>query len=62
MTIDYIKEVVTKAGGIYVGIDYLTHPLVLFNDPKSKSTLALRMEDVSIESVVAKLRCQELAK
>jgi hypothetical protein len=61
MTIDYIKEVITKAGGEYVGIGKLVNELVYFNNPKTKSTMTLKLEDVSIERVAEKLRCSGMS-
>jgi hypothetical protein len=61
MNTDYIKDTISKAGGIYIGIQYLIHPMVLFNNPINKSTLALKLEDVSIERVAEKLRCSGMS-
>jgi len=57
---EYLRSSVHEAGGIYRGIQELPtvsgkKRIVLFDDPETKSTLAMLPEEVNVESVKQKL-------
>jgi hypothetical protein len=55
----YLRSAVAEGGGEWVGIQEGTREhLVLFNDPVGKSTLSLRVSDVTPEAVGARIQQQ----
>ena len=53
-----LAHLITLAGGHYNGIMQLLtgSPLVLFTDPQTKSTMALRLPECTIENVCRKIQ------
>jgi hypothetical protein len=55
----YLRSAVAEGGGEWVGIQEGTREhLVLFNDPVGRSTLSLRVSDVTPEAVGARIQQQ----
>lgn len=54
---DVLREIVKKGGGIYKGIqEAVDHrDLVLFNDPETGTTLAVKMRDIGVDAVRTKI-------
>ncbi len=57
----YLRSAVEAAGAGWVGIQEGTREcLVLFNDPATRNTIAIREADVTMAAVLAKIReCRE---
>ena len=55
---DELKQIVEEGGGIWVGVQDCSSfiDLALFNSPKTGSTLALRVNDVTVKNVSEKIR------
>jgi hypothetical protein len=55
--LDFLRSAVEEGGARWVGIQDGKHEVVvLFNDPISRNTLALRADDLTAAAVSAKVR------
>lgn len=52
------QELVESAGGEYIGIQW---GMVWFNDPQTNSTLAMKLDELTVESVGKKLEASRRA-